>query len=458
MSLVLTHAYYLFEDTKEAKIMKPYPPLGLLYISGYLNKMDMVNHLFDSTFSNQKEQLNFIESKQPSMVAIYTNLMTKVNVIKLIKILQTDSRYGNPKVALGGPDITYNVENYLHAGADFLIIGEGEETMSELYAAISSKAPVSEIAGIAYLKDGRVVKTPARVKMKDLSELPLPNRKGIPIEKYLQVWKENHGNSSMTVSTQRGCPYTCKWCSTAVYGQTYRRRPAELVVEELAMLNRDYQPDTIWFVDDVFTVSHNWIRSFHEEILKQGVKISFECITRAERLNDEILDLLKQAGCYRIWIGAESGSQKIIDAMDRRVSVETVQETINMANNLGIETGTFIMLGYPGENEKDVKATVEHLIKSNPTHYTITIAYPIKGTSLYTEIEKDITVQPDWETSTDRDINFKRTYSKKYYDYAVKYVVNEVEAFKTNSNYSRVNFKAKSFLSAVLMKYYKLTS
>jgi len=458
MSLVLTHAYYLFEDPKEAKIMKPYPPLGLLYISGYLNKININNYLFDSTFSNQKEQLDYIESKQPTMIAIYSNLMTKVNVIKLIKILQTDARYGNPKIVLGGPDITYNIENYLKAGANYLIIGEGEETTAELYTAITNRTPVSEVTGIAFLEKGQIIKTPGRVKMKDLSDLPLPNRADIPIEKYLQTWKDNHGNSSMTVSTQRGCPYTCKWCSTAVYGQTYRRRPAELVVEELAMLQKDYNPDTIWFVDDVFTVSHKWIENFHEEIVKQDVKIAFECITRAERLNNEILRLLKEAGCYRIWIGAESGSQKIIDAMDRRVRVETVQKTINDANKLGIETGTFIMLGYPGEDEDDVKETIKHLIKSNPTHYTITIAYPIKGTSLYTEIEKDITVQPDWETTTDRDIDFKRTYSKKYYDFAVKHVVNEVEAFKTNSTYAKINFKIKSFLAIVLMKYYKLTS
>jgi radical SAM superfamily enzyme YgiQ (UPF0313 family) len=458
MSIVLTHAYYLYEDPKEAKIMKPYPPLGLLYISGYLNKMNINNHLFDSTFSTQEEQLNYIESKQPTIVAIYTNLMTKVNVIKLIKILQTDARYGNPKVVLGGPDITYNIEKYLNTGADYLIIGEGEETTAELYTAITNKTAISQVAGIAYLEKDQVVKTPERVKMKDLSELPLPNRAGIPIEKYLQTWKENHGNSSMTVSTQRGCPYTCKWCSTAVYGQTYRRRPAEQVVEELAMLQKDYQPDTIWFVDDVFTVSHKWIKSFHEEIVKQDVKIAFECITRAERLNDEILRLLKEAGCFRIWIGAESGSQKIIDAMDRRVDIETVQNAIHKANDMGIETGTFIMLGYPGENENDVKATITHLRKSNPTFYTITIAYPIKGTSLYTEIENDITVQPNWETSTDRDIDFKRTYKKKYYDFAVKHVVNEIEAYRTDSTKLRMKMKLKSFLSLLFMKYYKMTS
>lgn len=455
--IVLTHGYYLYEDLKEQKIMKPYPPLGLLYVSGYLNERNIPNHVFDSTFYNQREQLECIADRRPDVVAIYTNLMTKVQVIKLIKILKTDAQYGFPKIVLGGPDITYNLKNYLKAGAQYLVIGEGEETMAELYEVIVGKGDISQVAGIAYLEEGEVVKTTARTKMKDLSQLPLPNRAAIPMEKYLDTWKTHHGASSMTLSTQRGCPYTCKWCSTAVYGQSYRRRPAELVVNEMAMLRDTWNPDRLWFVDDVFTVSHKWLRSFHEEVLKQDVVIPFECITRAERLNDEMLTLLKEAGCYRIWIGAESGSQKIIDAMDRRVDVETVQEAIHKANALGIETGTFIMLGYPGEDKKDIKDTITHLKRSNPTHYTITIAYPIKGTALYSEIENDITVQPDWETSTDREIDFKRTYTKKFYEHAVRKVINEVNFHrellkgKNRSLIKAAKLKAKSWVASGFM-------
>jgi len=458
MSIVLTHAYYLYEDPLEAKIMKPYSPLGLLYISGYLKEQKIENHLFDATFSNQQEQLDFIKEKKPKVVAIYANLMTKINVIKLVKILISEATYGFPQLVLGGPDVTYNLENYLKTGVHYIVIGEGEQTMFELYQAISKSQDVSEVNGIAYLEGEKIVKTSPREKIKDLSTLPLPNREGINIEKYLKVWKDNHGKSSMTVSTQRGCPYTCKWCSTAVYGQSYRRRPAKLVVEEMAMLQQKYNPDSFWFVDDVFTVSHKWIREYHEETQKQHINIPFECITRAERLNDEILQLLKEAGCFRIWIGAESGSQKIIDAMDRRVDVNTVKNAIIKTNAMGIETGTFIMLGYPGEDENDINETIRYLKEANPTHFTITIAYPIKGTSLYSEIEKNITVQPNWETSTDRQIDFKRTYSRKYYDYAVKRVVNEVKSFGAKKGLKKIKLKAKSMLSLLFMNYYKSAS
>jgi anaerobic magnesium-protoporphyrin IX monomethyl ester cyclase len=453
MSILFTHAYYLSDDPKEQKIMKPYPPLGLLYVSAYLKSKNIANDVFDTTFSSQESQLKHILEKQPKIICIYTNLMTKVEVIKLIKILKT-AIYNFPKIVLGGPDVTYNIENYLKAGADFLVIGEGEETTFELYTSIMDNGNFNEIDGIAFLENSTIIQTKARTKFKELDELPLPNREAINMYNYLETWKKNHGESSMTISTQRGCPYTCKWCSTAVYGQSYRRRPANQVAAEMKMLKEQYNPDAIWFVDDVFTISHKWLTAFHEEVVKQNAQIRFECITRAERLNEEILRLLKEAGCFRIWIGAESGSQEIIDAMDRRVDVNHVKKIIQDTNAMGIETGTFIMLGYPGETEKNIDETIQYLKEAKPTHYTITIAYPIKGTSLYNEIEDKITQQPDWEISTDRDIDFKRTYSRKYYNYAVSKVVNEVEFDREISKTSlkAIKLKTKSLLASGLMK------
>ena len=453
MSILFTHAYYLSDDPKEQKIMKPYPPLGLLYVSAYLLSKNIPNTVFDSTFYTKEEQLTFILDKKPKIICIYTNLMTKIEVVKLIKILKTE-QFGYPKIILGGPDVTYNIENYLKTGADFLVIGEGEETTLELYNAIWNNGNFHDINGISFIENEQIIQTEARTKFRELDELPLPNREAISMQKYLETWKNNHGKSSMTISTQRGCPYTCKWCSTAVYGQSYRRRPANLVAQEMKMLKDTYNPDAIWFVDDVFTISHKWLTAFHEEVVKQNAQIPFECITRAERLNDEILQLLKEAGCFRIWIGAESGSQKIIDLMDRRVDVNHVKKMIQDTNALGIETGTFIMLGYPGETEEDIHTTVQYLKEANPTHYTITIAYPIKGTSLYNEIEDDITIRPNWETSTDRDIDFKRTYSRKFYKYAVSKVVNEVgfSRLENKFNFTGFKMKVKSILASGLMK------
>jgi len=427
MKVLLTHGYYLLEDEKETKIMRPYPPLGLLYVSGYLEQVGLTHSVFDSTYSSYHEHLKYIKKNKPEIIAIYTNLMTKINILKFVKEVKSKVEYGQPTIILGGPDVTYNLENYLKSGIDFIIIGEGEETCAELCNAILKDEETITIPGIAFMEGGEVIKTLGRQKIKDLSTLPLPNRNAIKIEKYLKTWKTHHGKSSMTISTQRGCPYTCKWCSTAVYGQSYRRRPAKLVVQEMAMLKEQYNPDAIWFVDDVFTVSHKWMDAFFEEIENQKVLIPFECITRAERLNKDILKKMKKAGCFRIWIGAESGSQKIVDHMDRRVDIDHVKETIQLTNSLGMESGTFVMLGYPTETMDDIKKTIQYLIDANPTQFTITKAYPIKGTSLYEEVQAKITTPLEWNKSTDRDIDFVRTYKSEFYNHAIPYVLGKID-------------------------------
>lgn len=460
MSVLLTHGYFIHEDDKEQKIMRPYPPLGILYISSYLISKGIENTVFDTTFSTVQEFKDYLLTTRPAVIAFYTNLMTKLRVLQLVKFIKNEPTLQHVKIVLGGPDVTYNCDKYLQNGADVIVIGEGEQTMAELIPALLHSTDLNQIDGLAFFNHQQtLIRTKGREKMKSLDDLPLPNREAIPIDQYLETWKKFHGKSSMTVSTQRGCPYTCKWCSTAVYGQSYRRRPASKVAEELKMLKERYQPDAVWFVDDVFTVSHKWLQEFHDEVIAQDAVIPFECITRAERLNDEVLTLLKNAGCFRIWIGAESGSQDIIDEMDRRVDVDMVKSMIQKTNAVGIETGTFIMLGYPKETIEDINKTIQYLKEANPTHYTITIAYPIKGTGLYQQIEEDITVQPEWHLSTDRDIDFKRSYSRKFYDYAVTKVNNEVylhklRLIKKHNSYGGIKIRLKTLLLNLRMKKY----
>ena len=261
----------------------------------------------------------------------------------------------------------------------------------------------------------------------------------------MNLWKKHHGRNSISLSTQRGCPYTCRWCSTAVYGQSYRRRSPKLVVEEMRLLKEKYDFDQIWFVDDVFTVSHKWLNAFREEIQSQNIQIPFECITRADRLTEDVIKILKDCGCFRVWIGAESGSQKIIDAMDRRVTTTQVQDMIMSARQNGMEAGTFIMLGYPGERQEDIQLTLNHLRRANPDHFTITIAYPIKGTSLYNDVEEALIDQQAWDKITDRDLDFKRTYSRQYYDFAVRWVVNGVHFHKQKIKGNLLSFASLKF-------------
>lgn len=446
MNIVLTHGYFIYEDVKEQEIMRPYPTLGLLYISAYLKQHGKQVALVDSTFETKENWQANILAEQPDLIAFYTNLMTKVEVLRQLQFLK--NQLPQTHFVVGGPDVTYNVENYLDAGFDFAVIGEGEQTMLELIEALENDSTFDNVQGLAFKKDGQIFHTEARTKIKELKTLPFPDRSAMPFETYLKTWETYHGKRTANISTQRGCPYTCKWCSTAVYGQSYRRNDPEKVVEEIVHLQHDFGVEALWFVDDVFTVSHKWIAQLHEAFQRHNLTIPFECITRAERLNETVLQQLREMGCFRIWIGAESGSQQVIERMDRRVELETVQEMMQRTQQLGMEAGTFIMVGYPGELHEDILATMEHIRKCNPDHLTITRAYPIKGTELYTEIEADITLQPDWNTSSDRDIRFRLPYSDRYYENAIRYLVNGWLGHKKNS----LKHKAKSTASLQLMR------
>jgi radical SAM superfamily enzyme YgiQ (UPF0313 family) len=438
VKILLTHGYFLNDDPKEQAIMKPYVPLGILSISAYLEKHGFENDVFDSTFSSFSNLCSHLETTKPDVIGLYTNLMTRINVIRIIKFIRSTPNLSDTKIILGGPEVRQHAEPLLKCGAYVIVIGEGEVSMLEVCKALQNNTSLESVNGIHWKNPkGDIIANAERELIKDIDELPFPNRKKVDLQKYFDAWKKAHGESSVSVSTMRGCPYTCKWCSRAVYGMSYRRRSPSLVADEIEWLQKNYTFDSIWFVDDVFTINPKWMREFAAVIAERKLYVRYEIISRADRLNEEMLVLLAATGCFRIWIGAESGSQKIIDAMDRRVDVKKVREMIRRTRELGMEAGTFIMLGYPGETEEDIHETVNHLIESNPNHFTITLAYPIRGTELFEETSDNFTHVGEWETSNDRDIDFRRTYSRKYYDYALRFVVNKVR-WNINRNVSAV--------------------
>lgn len=433
MKVLLTHAYYLSADPREQAIMRPYPPLGILSIAAYLEERGVDVSVFDTTFSTPESFQTHLRETRPEVIGIYTNLMTKVNVLAAIRYVRSIPELAGTRVVLGGPEVTHHADRFLEHGADAIVIGEGEETLFELVNTWSSLLPISlaNVQGIAYRGgDGAVIRTPERTLIKDISTLPIPKREAIDLTRYLDAWKRHHGSNAISVSTMRGCPFSCRWCSRAVYGESYRRRAPRRVVDELVMLRERYAPDTIWFVDDVFTINPRWMEEFTREVTSRNAVIPYECITRADRLNERMVQALKESGCYRVWIGAESGSQKILNAMDRRVTVEQVQTMIQLCKKHGIETGTFIMLGYPGETEEDILQTIEHLKRSDPDQFTMTVAYPITGTPFFEEVQETIVTMPEWESSTDREIEIQRPYSRRYYTFAMSRINHEVQLHK----------------------------
>jgi len=458
MKILLTHGYFLQEDAKEQLIMRPYPPLGLLYISAYLEEQGFDNEVFDSTFRSMDAVKAHLVETRPQLIGIYTNLMTKLNVLKLIGFIRSRPELQDTTIILGGPEVRNHKEKFLEYGADVIVFGEGEATMLELVRLYSvSRTPgLQNVQGIAFKQGEQVVVTDERPLIKDVNTLPFPNRKKIDLQQYFNAWKQKHGMSMVNVNTMRGCPYSCKWCSRAVYGSSYRRRSAALVADEIEWLRSNYAFDMIWFVDDVFTISHKWLREFADEVNTRKLKVPYEIITRSDRVNDEVLKLLKESGCARVWIGAESGSQKVIDAMDRRVQVEQVREAIREVKRFGMEAGTFIMLGYPGEEESDIKETLAHLKYSDPDLFTITVAYPIKGTPLYNEVEHLFTEQLPWESTTDRDIDFRRRYKRAYYNRAIQWINSEMEYHRRKNEQGSFRIKLRALKARGLMWVNKL--
>jgi radical SAM superfamily enzyme YgiQ (UPF0313 family) len=301
-----------------------------------------------------------------------------------------------------------------------------------------TEAAVAKVAGIAYRdSQGLVHYTAPRAQIANLDAQPWPARESIDMQRYVQTWRDAHGKGSVSFITARGCPYKCRWCSHQVYGQTHRRRSPELVVDEVEWLLQHYQPDMAWVADDVFTIHHGWIRAYAAEMKRRGLRVPFECISRADRLNPEVLDLLAELGCFRIWIGSESGSQRILDAMERGVQLEQVQRAVELSRERGIQSGMFLMWGYEGEELSDIEATVEHVKRSNPDIFFTTVAYPIKGTPYYSEVGSRLVQLESWQQGSDREIRIQGRHSRQFYEYADRLLRDEVALSRLGSESSR---------------------
>ena len=428
--LLLTHGYFLYEDPKELQIMKPYAPLGILYLCSHLRDKGFDVEVFDTTFSSRERLFAHLRSETPAVLGIYANLMTRSNVVQIIGV----AREAGWRVIVGGPEPGAYALEYLQAGAEFVVMGEGEATMDELMTALRGDEALyntgwrERVAGIAYLgDDGQLRQNMPRTQIADLDAQPWPARHAIDIQNYVQTWRTHHGKGSVNFITARGCPYKCRWCSHQVYGQTHRRRNPIKVVDEVEWLLGEYTPEMVWVSDDVFTINHAWLRDYAAEMRRRGLHIPFECISRADRLNEEMLDLLAELGCFRIWIGSESGSQRLLDAMDRGVKIEQVQNAIAMSRERGIQSGMFLMWGYEGEQMEDIEATIQHVRKSQPDIFFTTVSYPIKGTPYYKKMADRLVQLQPWGTSSDRDLKVKGRHSQRFYSYADKLLKDEVQ-------------------------------
>ncbi len=431
--ILLSHGYFLSEDEKEQEIMRPYPPMGILYLSAYLKRNDFSVEVFDSTFGERAELYARLSGNRGGILGLYTNLMTRPSVLGIIR----EAKKYDWTVIVGGPDSANYIGNYLDSGADFVVVGEGEVTLTELLTALKRGGGkgIAHIHGLAYLNgSGEPVRTPERGGADCISDFPWPDREAVNLDKYLDAWHGRHGETSVALITARGCPYRCKWCSHAVFGYTHRRREPVECADELEHIVRQYNPSRVWYADDVFTIDYDWLFQYARELNKRGLKVPFETISRADRMTDErVVDTLKEMGCQRIWLGAESCSRRLLDHMKRNVTVEQVYTATKALQKRGITVGMFLMWGYGDENLDDIDETVRQVARIDPDIFFTTIAYPIKGTAYFRENEERIWSPLAWHEGGDRDYRIQGRRSDRYYRYATMYLRNTVEAARLKS-------------------------
>ena len=430
--LLLSNSYFLELDEHEKHIMKPYAPLGAMSLSSYLKAAGADVTLHDTTFTDLNAYRALVDRLKPRIVGISSNCISRRNACEMAGI----ARRAGALVIAGGPDPVSYTDTYFDAGVDLIGIGEGEKTMRELLELCSGRDDLSslvgsdaiaDIAGLAYRqRDGKTVFTAGRDKIKDLDALPLPDRDSIDLEPYMATWRKYHGYSSLSLITQRGCPYRCSWCSASVFGHTFRQRSPQHVVDEMLMLRDRFRPDKFWVADDVLSINKKWVWQWVDEIAARDAATPFECLSRVDLVDDEMLQGLKAAGAYRIWFGAESGAQHVLDAMHKGTKVEEIREACRWAKAAGIEVGLFIMLGYPTETRADVLKTLELLKEIDPEVFGIAVAFPMKGTDFYENIKPLVRAESNWTQTNENKLVFEGQYRPRFYWFAERLLHNEV--------------------------------
>lgn len=448
MDILLTHGYFLYEDAHEKQVMRPYPPLGILYIAAHLKARQFNVEVFDTTFSRLAVFADYIARERPPLVGIYCNMMTRRHVLRMIPVCKVHGCM----VVVGGPDPANYAENYLAHGADVVAIGEGENTLAELiiHHVQHGLHDMAHIAGIVYREDeARFIRTVPREYLNDLDAQPFPDRAAIDIPAYLRTWRDYHGQGAVSLITARGCPYRCNWCSHAVFGYTHRRRSPGNVADEVAHIRDMYDPELLWYADDVFTINHRWLFAYAEILGQRGLHTPFETISREDRLNEQVVKTLAEMGCYRLWVGAESGSQRILDNMERQTDVRRVIEMVHLLKRHGIQAGMFIMLGYDGEEQADLQATVQVLKDASPDIFLTTVAYPIAGTKYFEKVAEHVIPLKAWHEGSDSDYTVGGRRSRRYYRYATRWMVGEVDFHRQRGNTQRdVKRMAKAYLNS----------
>lgn len=430
--ILFTHSYFLRFDPKQWELGQPYPPLGTLYAAALMEKQGYSTFFHDVMFEEHAEAvLPYLDEYKPDYFVIYDdgfNYLTKMCLTNMREAAYEMAKLANErgiKVVISSSDSTDHYDRYLNEGVDFVLLGEAEETLKELILSIDSGSfQPQAIKGIAFRNDtGEVIKNERRGVIRNLDELPLPAWDLLNIAPYHRMWRQKNGYFSLNMGTTRGCPYKCNWCAKPIYGNRYNSRSPKLVVEELVMLKEKFNYDHIWFCDDIFGLKPGWVHEFADLVEQSKLKLKYKIQSRADLLLQEnYVQDLARSGCETVWMGAESGSQKILDAMDKGTTVAQIYEANRLLQKHGIKTAFFLQFGYLNETMDDIQLTLKMLDDCLPDDIGISVSYPLPGTKFYETVKNDLTNKANWSDSDDLDLMFKNTYSPQFYKQLHRYV------------------------------------
>jgi anaerobic magnesium-protoporphyrin IX monomethyl ester cyclase len=450
--ILLGQSYFLRFDPKLWEQMQPYPPLGTLYAASSLRQHGYDVALFDAMLAGSEQEWGqALERSQPKYAILYEDNFNYLSKMCLLRMRQAAfsmiamARQRGCTIILCGADASDHSQDYLSQGADFVLLGEGEQTLIELLDGLTGKTQLNldAILGLAYAATSRtnsetpsqeieIRSNPRRPDIHDLDALPLPAWDLVDIPRYRAIWLERHGYFSMNMVTTRGCPFHCNWCAKPIWGQRYNTRSPQNVADEMLWLKQNYHPDHIWFADDIFGLKPGWLARFAELAQAMDARIPFKCLSRADLLTrpGEVA-ALKLAGAATLWMGAESGSQKILDAMDKGTRVEQIHEAARLLKAAGIRVGFFLQFGYPGETLADIEKTIQLVRDCDPDDIGISVSYPMPGTKFFTAVREQLGEKQNWQDSEDLAMLYQGAFPTGFYRKLHGVIHKEFRARKT---------------------------
>lgn len=432
--ILFSHSYFMRFDPKQWSTGQPYAPIGTLYAAALMREQGHEVSFMDTMFAYGPEEVILsLKKHQPDYFVIYDdgfNYLTKMCLTNMREAAFEMIKFARQKgctVIVCSSDATDHFEKYLEEGAHFIILGEGEQTLSELVDTIEKDTPdFISIPGIAFIHNNAVIKTVKRTVMKDLDSLPLPAWDLVDITPYRKTWLKHAGYFSMNVATTRGCPFKCNWCAKPIYGNRYNTRSPKHVVNELLMLREQFGFDHIWFCDDIFGLKPGWVEEFADLVEAAGLKFRFKIQARVDlMIQENYIRSLARAGCENVWMGAESGSQKILDAMNKGTTVEQIYESTRLLKKNNIRPSFFIQFGYLGETRKDIEQTIKMINDLLPHDIGVSVSYPLPGTAFFEKVKTQMREKTNWTDSDELALMFRNTYTPAFYKQLHRYVHHE---------------------------------